>query len=158
MQHILEIFLTKFDHDQVAYRREEIDITQQTENPDELVLLAVQKYSSQIISRQRLISHSTSWRYVEGGKTIITYIVYSDDFEFSSSTYLKLDFSSLKIIDSGDTAKPAPNNITVENVISHGIRHLAYLVVHNSSLYAQVVNPESLTSFQTIDQALAGKI
>jgi len=158
MQHILEIFLTKFDHEQVVYHRVEIDITQQTENPDELVLLAVQKYSSQIIGRQRLISHSTSWRYVEGGKTIITYIVYSDDFEFTPSTCSLIDFSSLKILDSGDAAKPAPNNITVENVISHGIRHLAYLVVHNPSLYAQVINTDSLTNFHTIDKALAGKI
>lgn len=158
MQHLLEIFLTQFVDHRVVYHRLELDITHLSDNPDELVLLAVQKYSPKIISKQRIISHSTSWRYVPGGQTVITYLVYSDDFDFSGQNTSTLDISALSILESGDAAKPAPANIQIENVISHGIRHLAFLVVHNPSLYSQVVNQPSLALFQDIDQSLAGKI
>ncbi len=158
MQHLLEILLTKFVDQKILFHRTELDISQQSDNPDELVLLAVQKFSPQIINRQRLISHSTSWRYVEGGKTIITYVVYSDDFVFDEKEISNLDFSAIKIIESGDASKPSPNNIQIENVVSHGIRHLAFLVVNNPGLYSSVINPASYSSFQEIDQSLAGKI
>ncbi len=77
MQYYLESILTKIVDEKIVYKQVLLDITNKTENPDDLVLLVVQKYSADIIERNRVISHSTSWRYQEGGSTIITYIVYS---------------------------------------------------------------------------------
>lgn len=158
MQHTLEIFLTKIVDTDILYKQVKIDITDKTENPDDLVLLAVQKYNNEIIERSRLISHSTSWRYVEGGETIITYIVYSDDFDFDSSTAQALAIEDIKILDSGDVARPAPKIIPLASVVSHGIRHLAFLVSNNPSVYQVVLTPNTILRFKEIDSALAGKI
>jgi hypothetical protein len=158
MQHSLEIFLTKIVDTDILYKQVKIDITTKTENPDDLVLLAVQKYNEEIIEKNRIISHSTSWRYVEGGETIITYVVYSDDFDFTANESSTLSIEDIKIIDSGDVARPAPKVIPLENVISHGIRHLAYLVTNNPSIYQSVLTQNTLLRFKEIDTALAGKI
>lgn len=158
MQHTLEIFLTKIVETNIQYHQVKIDITTKTENPDDLVLLAVQKYSKEIIEKNRIISHSTSWRYVQGGETIITYIVYSDDFEFSPSEISNLAISNITIIESGDAALPAPKEISIESVVSHGIRHLAFLSTNNPSVYGSVISPNTMLRFKEIDSALAGKI
>lgn len=158
MQHTLEIFLTKIVDTDILYKQVKIDITDKTENPDDLVLLAVQKYNQVIIEKSRLISHSTSWRYVEGGETIITYIVYSDDFDFDASTALSLPIEEIQIIESGDTARPAPKEIPVTSVVSHGVRHLAFLVSNSPSIYQVALSPNTVLRFKEIDTTLAGKI
>lgn len=158
MQHTLEIFLTKIIDTEILYKQVKIDITDKTENPDDLVLLAVQKYNQAIIEKTRLISHSTSWRYVEGGETIITYIVYSDDFDFDSTTAQVLPIDEIKILESGDAARPAPKVIPLSSVVSHGVRHLAFLVSNNPSVYQVVLSLNTVLRFKEIDSALAGKI
>jgi hypothetical protein len=158
MQYFLEVFLTKIVDEEIVYKQVKIDITNKTENPDDLVLLTVQKHNQDIIEKNRIISHSTSWRYVEGGETIITYVVYSDDFDFSALDASILKISDIKIIESGDVARPAPKIIPLESVVSHGIRHLAYLVTNNPSVYQTTISSNTLLRFKEIDTALAGKI
>jgi hypothetical protein len=137
MQYQLEIFLTKFNDQQITYKQVILDITGKTENPDDLVLLSIQKFNSEIIQKNRLISHSTSWRYDKGSESvIITYIVYSDDFDFTDSKSLNItDINIVNIVSSDNLSKPAPENITPENVVSHGIRHLSYLVANRQYVY-----------------------
>lgn len=158
MSYFLEVILTKIVGDEILYKRVELDITNKSDNPDELVLLLVQKHSTGIVEKSRLISHSTSWRYVPAGSTIITYVVYSDDFELSASDASILAISDIKIIESGDPAHPAPKEIPIESVVSHGIRHLSFLVTNNPSVYNSTINPNTLLRFKEIDTALAGKI
>lgn len=158
MIHSLEIFLTKIVDREILYKQVKIDITDKNENPDELVLLAVQKYNNSIIEKNKLISHSTSWRYVETGETIITYIAYSDEFEFETDDTNSLQIDDIKIVDSGDVSRPSPKEIPTESVVSHGIRHLAFLVTNNPSTYEQVLTPNTMLRFKEIDTTLAGKI
>lgn len=158
MIYLLEVFLTKIVDETIHYKQVQIDITNKSENPDDLVLLTVQKYNTDIIERNRVISHSTSWRYVEGGTTIITYVVYSDDFDFVSGDDISLAISDINILESGDPSHPAPKEIPVSNVVAHGIRHLSFLVTNNPSVYSATLNPNTLLRFKEIDTALAGKI
>lgn len=158
MQYYLESILTKIVDEKIVYKQVLLDITNKTENPDDLVLLVVQKYSADIIERNRVISHSTSWRYQEGGSTIITYIVYSDDFDFSNSDSNELELDHIKIIESGDPSHPAPKVIPLDSVVSHGIRHLSFLVSNNPSVYNATLDPNTILRFKEIDTALAGKI
>lgn len=158
MQYILEIFLTKIDDKNIIYKQVQVDITNKTENPDDLVLLTVQKFNSDIIQKNRLISHSTSWRYVDSGQTIITYVVYSDDFDFSGQDTLQLPIKEIEIIESGDPSKPRPKEIPINAVVSHGIRHVSYLTTNNPAIYQSVIDPATLVIFKEIDIALAGKI
>lgn len=158
MRYFLEVLLTKIVDTNIVYKQVKVDITEKTENPDDLVLLVVQKHNQAIIERNRLISHSTSWRYVSGGETIITYVVYSDDFDFTVHEAASLPIEQMYIAESGDAARPGPKEIPLESVISHGVRHLAYLVTNNPSVYAVVLNPNTLLRFKEIDTALAGKI
>ncbi len=154
---ILEVFLTKIVEENIFYKRIELDITQKSDNPDDLVILLVQKYNSTLIEKNKIISHSTSWRHQEGS-TVITYIVYSDEFDFQGSDVGLLPLSEINIIHSGDPARPAPKDVPIESVISHGIRHLAFLVTNNSSIYNSTLSSNTLLRFKEIDTALAGKI
>ncbi|GAB4027807.1 MAG: hypothetical protein Fur0011_6640 [Candidatus Microgenomates bacterium] len=154
---ILEVFLTKIVDEKVFYKRVELDITQKSDNPDDLVILLVQKYNSALIEKNKIISHSTSWRHQEGS-TIITYIVYSDEFDFEGSDVDSLPLSEINIIQSGDPVRPAPKNVSIESVISHGIRHLAFLTTNNPSVYGVVLSQNTILRFKEIDAALAGKI
>ncbi len=157
MQYRLEIFLTKFDGQLVKYKSASMDITGKTENPDNLVLLSIQKFNKEIIENNRLISHSTSWRYDKATESVvITYIVYSDDFDFTDSESLPV--SELKIAQTENIAKPAPDKIEPENVVSHGIRHLSYLVTNRADLYHAVLSPTTIETFGKIDKEFAGKI
>ena len=153
----LEVFLTKIIDENIVYKRVELDITQNSDNPDDLVILLVQKYNSGLIEKNQIISHSTSWRHVEGS-TIITYIVYSDAFDFEQQETSLLPLSEIHILESGDPARPAPKAIPLNGVVSHGIRHLAFLVTNNPSVYAPVLSDNTLLRFKEIDVALAGKI
>lgn len=154
---ILEVFLTKIVEENIFYKRIELDITQKSDNPDDLVILLVQKYNSTLIEKNKIISHSTSWRHQEGS-TVITYIVYSDEFDFQGSDVGLLPLSEINIIHSGDPARPAPKDVPIESVISHGIRHLAFLVTNNPSIYNSTLSSNTLLRFKEIDTALAGKI
>ena len=158
MQHTLEIFLTKIVDTNILYKQVKIDITAKTENPDDLVLLAVQKYNQEIIEKNLIISHSTSWRYVEGGETIITYIAYSDDFELDAASSETFPIEEISILESGDVARPSPKEIPLQSVVSHGVRHLAYLATNNPSVYVSVLSQNTMLRFKEIDTALAGKI
>ena len=158
MTYFLEVILTKIVDEEILYKKVELDITNKSDNPDDLVLLLVQKHTTGIIEKSRLISHSTSWRYVPAGSTIITYIVYSDDFDLSATDSTRLAISDIKIIESGDPTRPAPKEIPIESVVSHGIRHLSFLVTNNPSVYNSTINPNTLLRFKEIDTALAGKI
>lgn len=154
---ILEVFLTKIVDENIFYKRVELDITQKNDNPDDLVILLVQKYNSALIEKNKIISHSTSWRHQEGS-TIITYIVYSDEFDFEGSDVDSLPLGEINIIQSGDPARPAPKSVPVVSVISHGIRHLAFLTTNNPSVYNATLTPNTILRFKEIDTALAGKI
>lgn len=157
MQYQLEIFLTKFNDQQITYKQVILDITGKTENPDDLVLLSIQKFNSEIIQKNRLISHSTSWRYDKASESvIITYIVYSDDFDFTESK--SLNIVDINIVSSDNLSKPAPENITPENVVSHGIRHLSYLVANRQDVYKAVLSDDTFNMFAKIDKEFAGKI
>lgn len=158
MRYYLEVLLTKIVGTDILYKQVKTDITDKTENPDDLVLLVVQKHNQAIIEKNRLISHSTSWRYVAGGETIITYVVYSDDFDFTEQEAVSLPIEQMYIAESGDTTHPGPKEIPLESVVSHGVRHLAYLVTNNPSVYAVVLDANTLLRFKEIDAALAGKI
>lgn len=158
MTYLLEVFLTKIIDETIHFKQVQLDITNKTENPDDLVLLMVQKYNTDIIERNRVISHSTSWRYIDGGTTIITYVVYSDDFDFSSGQDSILPISDIQILESGDPSRPAPKEIPISNVVAHGIRHLSYLVTNNPSVYNSTLNTNTLLRLKEIDTALAGKI
>lgn len=158
MAYFLEVILTKIEGEEILYKKVELDITNKADNPDDLVLLLVQKHTADIIEKSRLISHSTSWRYVAPGSTIITYIVYSDDFDLTSASADTLAISDIKIVESGDPTHPAPKEIPIASVVSHGIRHLSFLVTNNPSVYSATINSNTLLRFKEIDTALAGKI
>ena len=158
MSYFLEVILTKIEGEEILYKKVELDITNKADNPDDLVLLLVQKHTADIIEKSRLISHSTSCRYVAPGSTIITYIVYSDDFDLTSAKADTLAISDIKIVESGDPTRPAPKEIPIASVVSHGIRHLSFLVTNNPSVYNGTINSNTLLRFKEIDAALAGKI
>jgi hypothetical protein len=72
------------------------------------------------------LSHSTSWRY-DRGRVIVTYLVISDQLRLTSAESISLS----EVNDANTPQKPAgrrkPQDIARRKVLSHGLRHLAFL-------------------------------
>ncbi|MDH2429464.1 hypothetical protein [Sphaerisporangium sp. TRM90804] len=69
------------------------------------------------------VVHSTSWRYEPDGGIVLTYAVCPDPEPGLAATVM----SELRLARGGAPATPAPDVLEVENVVTHAIRHLAFL-------------------------------
>ncbi|MDO8497319.1 MAG: hypothetical protein Q7S61_02120 [bacterium] len=157
----LEIFFTKIVDDRVDYWKKEIDITYARHDPDDLVLeLITNKFHEppDMVSQDYLI-HSTSWRYTTDTTVILTYIVYSDHIDFGNRKVSSIPLHSLMLAHSSNIKKPRPIEITDENVVSHGMRHLGFLTrTDKRHMYSQIMKPHTLSSLRRIFINLAGRI
>lgn len=154
MKTILEIYFVKYWNGLFPYIHEQKNISRQTKDPDTLVLDALRK--SFPVSVEGIILHSTSWRYDDKGEITLTYLVYSDHFDFVNTSHKSISFGSLKV-SHGRPSKPRPEYIAPEETLSHGLRHLAFLVTSQQELAGRL-NKESLQVFHLIDSLLAGRI
>jgi hypothetical protein len=156
----LEIILATLAGDTtVRYVVHRHDITRKPRNPDDLVLDLTFNTNAGlvIISRKHCYIHSTSWRYERDGSIILTYFVYSDRMEFQGDvgSFLKLEDVSITV--SEDATRPRPAVLMEEQIVAHGIRHLAYLAKTNNRNLLDVISPDSLRRFKAMDGLLAGK-
>ena len=108
------------------------------------------------ISRKNCYIHSTSWRYERDGSIVLTYFVYSDRMEFQGNVGSVLNLEDVSITVS-ENAKPRPAVLMEEQIVAHGIRHMAYLAKTNNRNLLDVISPDSLRRFKAMDGLLAGK-
>lgn len=156
----LEIFFTKLHEDKIVYHRHTLDITGAQENPDNIILKLVSdetKETPNMIDDEFVI-HSTSWRYENGGITI-TYLVYSDSVDFSNHPTKELLTKDFIIAKSENSKKPRPKEINEENVLSHAIRHLGFLIkTDEREKYVGAISSENIKMLEKAYPALAGEI
>lgn len=138
------------DTDCFDYKRELVPFG--GENPDSIVNAHVKQQFKDLIGRY--ISHSTSWRYDDTEKTILlTYIVFSDYFNFTFDSSLHLEDIDLS---HGTWTNPRPQKVQFEQVLSHGLRHVAYLLKSNQA--PDWMQYATLEKFMSIKSEYAGKI
>lgn len=129
----LEVFITQLLSDRVRYCRREVPIDDSTVSPDLAVrgLVEGSRQDSPVCSAQYL-SHSTSWRYEISGRIVLTYLVCLHDEDFDVENWRELHVDDLNLAGSQDARQPAPDHITEQQVLSHAIRHLAFLRYHST--------------------------
>jgi hypothetical protein len=162
MKSYLEIFfVTAESHECIQYFKMHIDITDDVRNPDEIIFDPAKISSAAVpaIRQNTFISHSTSWRYEYDGSIYLTYLIYSEYIDFGRFEAKLLSLKDMEISKSSAPDRPRPVNITEEHIVSHGMRHLSYLVSHSpDDFFSHVINGKSRLLFSRITPALAVKI
>jgi hypothetical protein len=108
------------------------------------------------------IVHSTSWRYEEGGTVVLTYLAYGEN--VNPSVLGRKDTQAIKAnelpgIGTTDPDKPRPASLAYEDVLAHGLRHLALLARRKGGdKFALRLGDRSRRFFSSIEPELAGEI
>jgi len=160
MKLFIEVFFVKINLDKVIYHKHQFDITDVNSNPDDLVFNLLNDESNGIpkIANDSFVIHSTSWRY-ETDKIILTYIVYSDEIDFSKHQSKEFLASDFVIAKGEDSKRPRPKEINELNVLSHAIRHLGFLIrTGEREKYAKAISKENVEFLEKSYTALAGEI
>jgi hypothetical protein len=108
------------------------------------------------------IVHSTSWRYEEGGTVVLTYLAYGEKVKQATfarkdtRTILQKDLPGIGVT---DPDKPRPPSLAHEDVLAHGLRHLALLARRaGGDKFALRLGERSRRFFSYIEPELAGEI
>lgn len=156
----LEIFFTKLHTNKVIYHKHTVDITDNETNPDEIVskIIGQETKETPNMIDDNFVIHSTSWRYEENG-IILTYIAYSDNIALANHPTKELLVKNFKIAKSENSKIPRPKEIKEENVLSHAIRHLGFLIkTDEREKYTKAISPENIKMLEQAYPTLAGKI
>lgn len=162
MKTLLELFLVTRIPEGFHVVRKALDLSQEQRDPDSVANEYVQfmfQDSSLITDKERYILHSTSWRYEAPHTIVLTYLVYADSFSFQHLHPYLLRTRELKLAHSENPKVPRPNNLSQNAILSHGLRHVAYLFsVDTRGVFKKVVSKETQQLFRRIDTQLAGEL
>ena len=149
----VELFMVNPTQEEtIAYGRRLADLTQDTTDPDTVAR------SLLVPGCTPAILHSTSWRWEKNGTLILTYLAFSEDSGCLGAEPLRLPWNRLFPPQSTDPQKPRPPEIRESDVLSHGIRHLTFLVRYSSDRrMADAISPQSRTFFLRMCGQLAGR-
>jgi len=72
----------------------------------------------------RSIAQATTWYYVEPGKLVLTFMIYSDYFDFADAAALKFKQPKSK-----QWLSLHPEDYDHDSLVSHALRHLSYHII-----------------------------
>ena len=132
--------------------------------PDAIVaeLLSGRGDAPKFFAGDPAIVHSTSWRYEVGGTVILTYLAYGE--KANPSALAGKDVQTIQKCDlpgSGatDPDRPRPPALAHEDVLAHGLRHLALLARRTGGeRFVERLGEHSRHFFSSIEPGLAGEI
>ena len=136
----------------ITYGRRSADLTNDSPDPDTVARgLLVSGCTPAIL-------HSTSWRWEKNGTLVLTYLAFSEDPNCLVSEPSSLPWNELLPPQSTDPQKPRPDEIRERDVLSHGIRHLTFLVrCSQDRRIADALSTESREFFLSMCGQLAGR-
>src|SRR5688572_9698653 len=103
MKTILEIFYVRIIGEKVHYQRKEVNLSKKGVDPDRMIQSFIEDASARRASlgkleKKEFIVHSTSWRYEQPGKIMLTYVAYSDELEFEKGKPQSLPLKKLRMV------------------------------------------------------------
>ncbi len=159
MRLMLELFICAHQGgESVVYHRLCRDISQHLEDPDGIVIRLLMEAG--IDTRDHTLwTHSTSWRFEQGG-TVLTYIVWVSPRLLRGLPTRSLAVANAAPSPSAGRLTPRPREIREEDVLVHGLRHLHYLACHKEEPLAvrALADSESMDFIQRLSPALAGRL
>jgi len=161
MQTILEIFYVRIKGDRVRYQRKQANLSKKGDDPDRRIQSLIQEKSydsAEEVEENEFVIHSTSWRYEKPDKVILTYVAYSDELEFEKGRSQSFPLKKLKTI-TKKSAKPRTSAALEKKVVSHGLRHIAFLIRTDPQPdFKSALRPETREVFEKLWVSLAGKL
>jgi hypothetical protein len=151
----LEVFIVApaADREAIRYVRRITQLSNGSADPD-----TVARELTSGIAKPAIL-HSTSWRWEKDGTIILTYLAYCEDAEFRGVEPVQLPWNRLAPPAATDPQHPRPAVIREEDVISHGLRHLSFLIRYaRDGRLAAALSPRSLTFFKAMCGQLAGRL
>jgi hypothetical protein len=149
----LELFIVNpAEGETIAYGRRLADLSQDSTDPDTVAR------SLLVSGCHPAILHSTSWRWEKNGTLILTYLAFSEDSKCRAAEPSRLSWNELFPPQSTDPKKPRPAVIREQDVLSHGIRHITFLVRYSQDRrIAEALSADSRKFFMRMCGQLAGR-
>lgn len=161
MKTILEIFYLRIAGKSVRYQRREANLNRRGSDLDSVIGSLIQekrRLDSGEVEEKEFIVHSTSWRYEQPDKVLLTYVAYSEELEFKKGTSHSLSLKSLRTI-TKKSKKPASKAELEKKVVSHAMRHIAFLIqTGDQDDFKSVLKPETVKVFERLWVSLAGEV
>jgi hypothetical protein len=160
---IIELFqVVLLDKESLRYLRRSAPL--EGRSPD-AVLAELQRGEGQaagFLAGVPAIVHSTSWRYEDGSTIVLTYLAYAEELAASTSSHQNartLLVKDLPGVGSTDPDRPRPPVLRQEDVLAHGLRHLALLARRKGGeKFVARLGERSRKFFGSIEPELAGEI
>lgn len=161
MKTILEIFYIRIVGKSIRYQRKIADLSKKGGNPDAIIQSLIRekrRSDSGKVDEQEFIVHSTSWRYEQRGRIMLTYAAYSDELEFKKGAFKSLSLNKLSTIEK-KSRKPRSQTEEQNKIVSHALRHIAFLIqTGDQENFASALTPETAEVFKEIWGTLAGEV
>jgi hypothetical protein len=160
MKTVLEVFYLRIIDDKLCYLRKQASLDNKREDPDVLIQSLMQHtlHTSAGSVKKEFVIHSTSWRYTPPGKVVLTYIAYSDEYDFGRVKMQKLPLSELRRKDIAK-ARPRSRNGLEKLVVAHAMRHLAFLVKTDArGEFDGALTRKTKKIFESLWVSLAGRV
>lgn len=159
MKTILEIFYLRIIGERIRYQRRKVNLSRKGSDPDKLMWSLIRQELRELPAEEReFIIHSTSWRYERPGNILLTYIAYSDELTFEKDKTKNLLLKNLGTI-TGNNRKPCSRMQLEKKVVSHAIRHIAFLVKTDDQIdFKSAMTPETIKTFEKLWVSLAGRV
>lgn len=161
MQTILEIFYLRVAGKSVRYQRKLANLSRKGGDPDAKIRSLIQEkrqLDSGEVQEKEFIVHSTSWRYEQPDKVLLTYVAYSDELKFKRGTSHTLPLQKLRTI-TKNNKKPASQGELEKKVVSHAMRHIAFLIQSGDQEdFKSALKPATVKVFEKLWVSLAGEV
>ena len=163
MQTILEIYYLRIIDDRVRYQRKQANLSKKGGDPDVMIQsLILEKRDdaegSGEIEKKEFVVHSTSWRYIQPNKVVLTYVAYSDELEFEKGKFHSLPLKNLKKLTS-KSQRARTRAAQEKQVVSHAMRHIAFLIKTDHQVdFRSALTPATIKIFKKLWVSLAGRV
>ncbi len=152
---LLEVFVVtadSVDHS-IRYVRRNTALSMHSPDPD-------------VVARELLGSfgtpsmlHSTSWRRENDGTVVLTYLAFCEPAQFRAPRPTYVAWSGLSAPPATDPLHPRPPEIREIDVLTHGLRHLSFLVrFSRDGRLPAALSAQSQSFFRAMCGQLAGRV
>jgi len=124
MQDYLQLYFVSYNPVSGKFEYVSNEFLMPPQNPDQLVQKLTESNYPDI--SDRYLVQTTSWHYEEASKVYLTYMIYSDYYDFINvNTLNKITASN------GSWVQLRPEKLESDEVLSHGLRQLSYLIIRD---------------------------